>query len=116
MTARGAPACPECGCACSRCGPARVPPWLAGRRAKLRSRDILARLAGTPEARLTSRQVSRTFKVTIWDASKRLRVLERSGTLRRVGRRGRAIIYGPTDYGLAKAREYGRGAGGAKGR
>lgn len=108
-------ACPECGCVCSRCVGARVPPWLAGKRPKLRSRDILAKLAARPDAQVTSRQVSRTFKVTIWDASKRLRILERSGTLRRVGRRGRAIIYGPTDYGLDKAREYGRHRARAKG-
>jgi hypothetical protein len=108
--AAAGPVCPECGCACSRCvSRSFVPAFINTANPKLRTRDVLVQLtrAGRREdAEVTSPEIAKRFGVSIFDASKRLRTLERSGCLRRLRRRARAIVFGVTEYGLEKARQY----------
>jgi FaeA-like protein len=107
--APAAPVCPECGCSCSRCaGRSFVPAFINTANPKLRTRDVLVKFTdgGRRAREVTSPEVAKRFGVSIYDASKRLRTLERSGCLRRLRRRARAIVFGVTEYGLEKAAHY----------
>lgn len=68
---------------------------------------MLAWAARAGAAGVTSRGAAEKFGVSIFDASKRLRTLGKSGMLVRVGLHARAITWVATSYGLAKAKEYG---------
>ena len=106
------PVCPDCGCSCTRCvSRSFVPAFINTANPKLRTRDVLVqftRAGRRADAEVSSPEVAKRFGVSIFDASKRLRALERSGCLRRLRRRARAIVFGVTEYGLEKARQYAR--------
>lgn len=108
-TKRAAPKCPDCGCVCARCNSRGfIPRFINTVDPRLRTRDVLVRAArgGRRAAEVTSPEVARWFGVSIFDASKRLRALERSGCLWRLRRNGRAIVFGVTPYGMDRARAY----------
>ena len=105
------PRCPSCGCACPTClaGARRLPPWLR-KKAKLRTRDVLVRVTrgGRRRGRATSKDIARIFKVALFEASRRLHMLQKSGMLRRTGSglSGQPFVYMATDYGLSSAASF----------